>query len=88
MGIGLLAGAGIGAAVGAIMDCDEALWGEPESVCVGVVAFVDAGTELLLGTAIGFSIRTDRWEEVPLDQLRVSVVPQHDGVALAISVAF
>jgi hypothetical protein len=42
----------------------------------------------LLGMGIGAAITTDRWEEVPLDRLRVSVVPQRGGVALGISVAF
>jgi hypothetical protein len=34
----------------------------------------------LLGVIIGgFIWKTDRWEEVPLDRLRVSFGPQRDG---------
>ena len=35
------------------------------------------------------SIKTDRWEEVPLDRLRVSFAPQRDArFALGFSVSF
>ena len=43
----------------------------------------------LLGNTVGALIKTDRWEEVPLDALRVSVTPQRDGrFALGLSVRF
>ena len=42
----------------------------------------------LLGAGIGAFIKTDKWEEVPLDRFRVSLVPRRDGVALGFSVAF
>jgi hypothetical protein len=42
----------------------------------------------LLGALFGALIRTDRWEEVPLDQFRVSVMPRRDGIALGVSVRF
>ncbi len=32
-----------------------------------------------VGVLIGAATRTDRWEEIPLDQLRVSFGPQRDG---------
>ena len=32
-----------------------------------------------VGALIGAATNTDRWEEVPLDQLRVSLGPQRDG---------
>jgi hypothetical protein len=42
----------------------------------------------LLGVLIG-SVRVDQWEEVPLDQLRVSIVPQRrGGLAVSVSVSF
>jgi len=34
---------------------------------------------LMAGALIGSAIKTDRWQEVPLDQLRVSFGPQRDG---------
>jgi len=47
----------------------------------------------LLGTVTGLVVGTitsgERWEEVPLDQLQVSFVPQRDGrFALGLSVRF
>jgi len=33
-------------------------------------------------------MKTDRWEEVPLDQLRVSFMPRRDGFVLGFTVAF
>jgi len=42
-----------------------------------------------IGAAIGSIIKTDRWEEVPLDGLRVSFTPQRNGTfALKLSVSF
>ena len=36
-------------------------------------------TALLVGFVVGDKIRTHDWEEVPLDRIRVSFVPQRDG---------
>ena len=33
----------------------------------------------IVGVIMGYVIKTDRWEEVPLDQLRVSLAPRRDG---------
>ncbi len=42
-----------------------------------------------IGAAIGASVRTERWEEVPLDQLSVSFAPKRDGgFAFGLSVSF
>ncbi len=41
-----------------------------------------------VGTVIALVKRSENWEPVPLDQLRVSIVPRRDGVALGISIAF
>ncbi len=35
--------------------------------------------ELRAGLAVGAVIMTDRWQEVPLDRLRVNLGPQRDG---------
>ncbi len=56
-------------------------------VPIGAVAVGLAGA--LVGGTIGALIKTDRWEEVPLDRLRVSFAPQRDGrFALGLSVRF
>jgi hypothetical protein len=57
--------------------------------CFGVGAIVVAVPSAFVGGIIGAFIKTDRWEEVPLDRLRVSFAPQRDGrFALGLSVAF
>jgi len=35
----------------------------------------------------GLRIRTDRWNRVPLGRLLASVVPRHDGIGIAASIA-
>ena len=51
------------------------------------VASLRAGAGI--GGLIGAFVKTDRWEAVPLDQLRVSVVPQRGGrFALGLSISF
>jgi len=40
-----------------------------------------------LGALVGSTIKTDRWEPVPIDRLRVGVVPDRDRW-LALSVRF
>jgi hypothetical protein len=44
----------------------------------------------IVGGLLGaFVWKTDKWEEVPLDRLRMSVVPQRDGRhGLGVSIAF
>jgi len=42
----------------------------------------------VVGAITGAFIKTDRWEEVPLDRLQVSFAPQRDGFAVGLSVAF
>jgi hypothetical protein len=41
-----------------------------------------------LGALIGLAIPAEKWEEVSLNELRVTLVPQRDGFGLGISVAF
>ena len=53
----------------------------------GFLLGVAAG--VALGAGVGALIKTDRWEEVPLDGLRLSFEPQLDGrIALGFSVRF
>ena len=41
------------------------------------------------GAIVGHYIKTDLWEEVPIEGLRVSLAPQRDGgFALGFSVGF
>ncbi len=60
--------------------------------CLGIVplgAVALGVTGALIGGTIGALIKHDRWEEVPLDQLGVSFLPQRDGrFAFSLSVRF
>jgi hypothetical protein len=52
-------------------------WGSEYSAFGG--ALVGGLGGVVVGALIGATIETDRWQEVPLDQLRVSFGPQRDG---------
>ncbi len=57
--------------------------------CIGVSTVGGAVVGTLLGLVVGAVSKTDRWEEVPLDQLRVNFGPQRDGrFGLGASVRF
>lgn len=89
VGIGALAGAAAGVLAGpALSQC-------PSQGCdtspvlqsaVGGVAFGLAGG--LVGGLVGALAKTDRWVEVPLDQVRVSVAERGAGFGVGVSVKF
>jgi len=85
MGIGFLAGAAIGATAGGFWRSCTIEWG---SLCTATGAVTGATLGLIAGLTIGAAITTDRWEEVPLDRLRMSLTPRRDGFALGLSVRF
>ncbi len=81
---------GLGAAVPflvvavAIPDCGSNAGCFDDWFAMGAVILFPA-----IGAITGALVKTDRWEELPLDQLRVSFVPQRDGrFAFGLSVAF
>jgi hypothetical protein len=95
-GIGLLVGGVVGAVIGyaSYEECVprgfsfSCIGVDPELYALGggiIGGLVGGG----VGALIGASIRTDRWQEVPLDHVRVSVGPQRDGrFGLGASVRF
>jgi hypothetical protein len=93
LGIGFLGGAAIGAVLGSAAGREE---GGPETLCTGdktecaVFGAAVGGVAFgAIGAGIGALAKTERWEEVPLDRLRVSIVPLRDGrFALGLSVRF
>ncbi len=69
----------------------------PDKFCPGpsaadaalILTPIAVGVGAGIGAFIGSAIHGDRWEEVPLNRLRVSVMPQRDGrVGLGLSFAF
>ncbi len=97
-GLGFLIGAGGGAVIGALFglspDAECSFWDSSASgPCPGTLAIVGAilggVTGTLVGVVSGALVKTDRWEEVPLDRLRVSFAPQRDRrIALGVLVRF
>jgi hypothetical protein len=79
-----------GAVAGAIIGIGSgAEWDLPaeHAALLGAGALGLAGT--VVGAFVGLSIKTERWEEVPLDQLRLGFAPQCDGrLGIGLSVAF
>jgi len=52
-------------------------------------ALIVSAIGAVAGGIVGYFIKTDRWEEIPLEGLRVSLAPQPDGgFALGFSVRF
>ncbi len=89
--IGAASLASVGAAVALVVCSDGACEsdGDYTALAVGVLTLGGAAGGALIGGIIGALIKSDRWEEVPLDQLRVSIVPQRDGrFAFGLSVVF
>lgn len=85
--VGWLFGLALGArgAEGADED-DPHVWGLVEGQGdVWTVAAIGGGVGATVGLLIGEMTRSDRWEEVPLDRLRV--VPTRDRRGLALSVS-
>ena len=59
------------------------------AACAAGGAAVVGVTGALVGLGIGALSKSERWEDVPLDRLRVSIVPLPDGrLAFGLSVVF
>jgi hypothetical protein len=88
---GLITGTGVGAVVGAVAGLGCQTGGSfAMNECNALETTArGAAVGAACGILVGLIITTDRWEEVPLDQLRVSLAPQRDGrFGLGLSVAF
>ena len=94
-GKGALIGLGVGAAAGvitALLSCADSQcdWDNAGDDVTGYTAVVLGAGGALLGAGIGAiiwsSIKTDRWQTVPLDQLRVGPSSvDADGVAVSVT---
>jgi len=90
--LGLGIGVGVGAVGGAVAEMGGAQFcidtcGSRGVITAASAAFFGA-SGLVMGTVVGALIKTDRWEEVPLDQLSVSIAPQRDRVSFGLRIAF
>jgi hypothetical protein len=84
--IGLLGGAAAGAGIAAAAyDSNEDFY----ALVVLVGAGIGAGSGLLVGAVAGALIKTERWEEISLDRVLVSLMPTHEGrLAIRLSMTF
>jgi len=81
---GAVPGALSGAAFAEMCECSD-----PNYVGGAVVgALIFAVPAALLGAGIGALARTDTWDEVPADRLRVSVMPRAGGMGIGVAVRF
>lgn len=93
---GAVIAGGIGVIIGSLggaKNCAESSgWtDDPVGDCLTVsilAATALGGGGAVIGAVVGSLIKTDRWEEVPLGQLRVSVVPQRRGFGIGARVTF
>jgi hypothetical protein len=91
--IGLAVGAGIGAMTGPAMGAavsygpcfDNCTSGFQDAVTGALILGIPG---LLIGTVIGAASKTEGWEEIPPDRMRVSFAPQREGFAFGLSVSF
>ena len=79
-GIGLLVGAGAGVLIASDCDTVEGPFAT-QGQCTAVGAAVFGGAGALVGALTGALARTERWAQVPLDRLRMSLTP-NPGAAL------
>ena len=87
VGLGFLAGAGIGGLFGGVLAPSQSELGIYPYVGIGAV--IGAGAGMLLGGVVGAAHKSDRWEAVPSSRWRVSTLPTGPGsFALSLSVRF
>ncbi len=94
LALGLVAGGFVGARTYEPPPCEGKNWFCGFRLDLGWVprmfigAAIGAGIGAVTGALVG-SVKTEQWEEAPLDRLRVSFVPQRDGrFGLGLSVRF
>jgi uncharacterized membrane protein YeaQ/YmgE (transglycosylase-associated protein family) len=81
---GLIIGAVVGAVVLSAANAQDPETGNAQEYLL--VALVGAGMGALPGAGVGALIRTERWAEVPLANLRVAVAPlPNRGVGLRVA---
>jgi hypothetical protein len=90
VGLGFLAGVGIGALLGAVFAPESASNSEEGTYpYVGIGAVIGAGAGMLLGGVVGGAHKSDRWEAVPSSRWQLSTLPTGPGgFSLALSVRF
>ncbi len=82
-----LVGAGLGLLVGAAVGWE--IGGDVGDIGDGVFVLLGITTGgAVLGAVIGSKIGGENWEEVPIDEIRVGLLPAADGVVVSASIRF
>jgi hypothetical protein len=85
-GVGFLVGAAVG---GGLVASDPTSCDEVHAACIAVGAAVLGAGGGLVGALTGALVRTERWAEVPLDRVRLGLIPDRRGaLALSLSLRF
>jgi hypothetical protein len=88
IGLGLLAGAGVGALVG-VAECGTCGGGEGVGLSKALNALawggIGGGAGMLIGGIIGARHKTERWDEVPSSRWRLTAGPRRGGFGLVLS---
>ena len=90
-GIGFLVGAGVGAGVGALLGAglgEDVCSGGCVSALAGIGALAGGAAGTLIGLGIGAGSKSDRWETVSLDRIRISVTPRGGGLEVSAKFVF
>jgi hypothetical protein len=76
-----LKGAGFGLLGGGLMGLKARRGCGDNSQCdlVNWLIILGAGAGVVIGGFFGSTIRVEKWEKVPLDHLRLGIMPQHQG---------
>jgi uncharacterized membrane protein YeaQ/YmgE (transglycosylase-associated protein family) len=81
---GLIIGAVVGAALLSALNAEDPETGDAQEYAL--VALVGAGLGALPGAGVGALVRTDRWAEVPVSGLHVTLGPiKGNGVAMSVT---
>ena len=87
--VGILCGAAIAGVLFVVGDTGEPSPFLSKEAAATLVIGTTSGVGAVVGTLIGAAIRRDRWETIPIEQLRLGVSQQrHGGVMLSASFAF
>jgi hypothetical protein len=88
-GIGFLAGYAVGFGLWHVTGAGCYEYSSTSTCAATWGGGVGAVSGALLGALVGGSVwKTDGWEEVPLDRLRVGIVPEREGFGIRASMVF
>ena len=79
-------GAAVGGGIGAIMLVTNKLVGSSD--VEESFFLLMTGVGVVFGAVVGAMTEGERWEEVPLDRLRVSIAPTRNGIGIGARIAF